>query len=73
MKKTTLLTVVLVVLLVVSAVQAVQLTSLKAKLESNELTTKSRTVKTSTQSSGSGGDISIPDSLGNLPKMVGGC
>jgi len=71
MKKTTLLSLVLVVLLVVSAVQAVQLTSLKTKLESNELATKSRTVKSSVQSSSGG--VSVPDSLGNLPKMVGGC
>ena len=71
MKKTTMLTVILIVLVIVSAVQAFQLTSLKAKLESNELSTKSRTVQPSVQSSG--GDVSVPNSLDNLPQMVGGC
>jgi hypothetical protein len=69
MNKTTLLTLVLAVLVIVSAVQAVQLTTLKSKLADNDVktTTSSPTVKSS------GGEVSTPKSLDNLPQMVGGC
>ena len=71
MNKTTILTIILMVLVVVSAVQAFQLTSLKAKIESNELSTKTKSSTPAVQSSGGG--ITTPKSLDNLPKMVGGC
>ena len=70
MSKTMILTLVLVVMVLVSAVQAYQLTTLKTKIENNELTTSSRVVKSSTASSGG---ASVPSSLQNLPQMVGGC
>ena len=71
MNKMTLMTIVLVTLVLVSGIQAVQLTGLKSKLVNNELSTKS--VSHSVGSSGGSGEVAVPDSLQNLPQMVGGC
>lgn len=68
MNKTTIITLILVVLVFISAVQAYQLTALKARLESNEFTAKTKSA--SVQSSG---PAVTSKSLENLPKMVGGC
>ena len=62
----TILTIVLVVLLGITAVQAYQLTTLKSKLESNEL-------QSSRVNTGASSGVSTPESIQDLPQMVGGC
>jgi len=59
--------IVLAVLVVVSAVQAFQLSDVKDKIQSGAV------VSSGSGSGGSTGGASLPSSLDNLPKMVGGC
>ena len=67
MDKTLVIAAVLVVMVAVSAVQAVQLTELKSKLADDSVATNTVRVKQDT------GSVAVPQSLDNLPQMVGGC
>lgn len=60
----------LVVLIVVSAVQAVQIASLSSGLETGSV---SLTGAPTGDNPNQGGQVSLPQSLKNLPGMVGGC
>ncbi len=73
MNKTTLIAIILGVLVVVSLVQAVQMSSLKAKIAEGKLSVKSAGGSVAV-SAGSGNKVAaVPDSVKNLPQMVGGC
>jgi len=75
MKTTKIVAIVLGVLVIISMVQAFQLNGLKTKVAEGGLSVKSSSGSTTTASSG--GDAkttaSLPSSVKNLPKMVGGC
>ena len=70
MKQTTIIAIVLAVLLLVSGVQAYQLTSLKSKINDGQLAVSSAKSATPLASSGGSG---VPESIKDLPSMVGGC
>ncbi|MBI2971819.1 MAG: hypothetical protein HYY37_05360 [Candidatus Aenigmarchaeota archaeon] len=71
-KKDTVLTALLAVLVLVSAVQAVQLMSLSTALANGGVAPKAVS-KPVTSASGGSSQGSIPQSLQDLPDMVGGC
>lgn len=75
MKTTTIVAVILGILVLISVVQAFQLNSLKDKIAGGQLEIKSSSSKTPIASSGDSGKktASLPTSIKNLPKMVGGC
>ena len=76
MKKEVLITIVLAILVLVSLVQALQLRGLKGQIETGgfSVQTKAATTPVATGSSGSSGSGgALPQSLDNLPQMVGGC
>ena len=66
--KLNVVTLVLFVLIIVSVVQAVQLNTLKTGISTTE-----QVVSVRQNSPSNNGDVSVPQSLQNLPKMVGGC
>ena len=72
MKKEVLITIVLAVLVLVSLVQALQLRSLKSQIETGSFSVQTKAAATPV-ASGSGGSPALPQSLDNLPQMVGGC
>ena len=75
MKQTTIIALVLAVLVLVSAVQAFQLNTLKTKISEGKVSIgsgKSATPLTSSGSS-SGPPSGVPQSVSDLPQMVGGC
>lgn len=67
--KLNVVTLVLFVLIIVSVVQAVQLNTLKTGISTTEQVVS---VKQNPQSNNNG-DVSVPQSIQNLPQMVGGC
>ncbi len=69
MKQTTIVAVVLGVLILISAVQTVQLYNLKTTISGGGL----KTASASTPVAASGDVGTVPDSIKNLPAMVGGC
>jgi len=75
MKKEVLITLVLAILVLVSLVQALQLRSLKSQIETGSFSvqTKAAATPVASGSAGSGGSPALPQSLDNLPQMVGGC
>lgn len=74
MKQTTLIAIVLGILVLISVVQAFQLNGLKEKVAEGQLEVKSASSSTAVASSGtSRKTASLPASVKNLPKMVGGC
>ena len=75
MKTTTIVAVILGILVLISVVQAFQLNSLKDKITEGQLEVKSSSSTTPVASSGDSGKktASLPASVKNLPKMVGGC
>lgn len=76
MKTTTIVAIILGILVIISVVQAFQLNSLKSKVAEGQLSVGSSTAKTRPlASSGTSGKrtASLPSSVKNLPKMVGGC
>ena len=74
MNKNIIIVVVLGVLILISIVQAVQLTGLKSKLATGGTKVSTASQNTVATSAGNtGGQVSVPKSLQNLPNMVGGC
>ncbi len=75
MKQTTLIAIVLGILVLISIVQAIQLNGLKQKMAEGQLEVKSASSTTKVASSGTDSKktASLPASIKNLPKMVGGC
>ena len=72
MKKEVLITIVLAVLVLVSLVQALQLRSLKSQIETGSFSVQTKAAATPV-ASGSAVSPALPQSLDNLPQMVGGC
>ncbi len=71
-KKDTVLTALLAVLVLVSAVQAVQLMTLSSALAGGSVPVKTVS-KPASSAAGGSSQGSVPQSLQNLPDMVGGC
>ena len=65
MNKNVIIAIVLGILLLLTVVQAFQVNTIKDKLSGG--------VSLSTGAAPSGGGLSVPSSLDNLPTMVGGC
>ena len=76
MKQTTIVAIILGVLVLISALQAFQLNNLKENVETGGLKMGSGSSVATPLSSGGDSDKSVqslPSSVKNLPKMVGGC
>lgn len=73
MKKPVIIAIVLGVLVIISLVQAFQLNSLKKSIAEEKLSLGSGTSTTPTESSSKKEISTLPNSISNLPKMVGGC
>ena len=73
MEQKTIIALILGVLVLVSVVQAVQLYSLKEKVSTGNFKVSSAAGGVSTAASGSKQVGSVPASVKELPKMVGGC
>lgn len=76
MKTTTIVALILGILVLISVVQAFQLNGLKSKVIEGQLSVGSSSTKTTvaaSSGSSSKSTASLPASVKNLPKMVGGC
>ncbi len=75
MKQTTIVAIVLGVLVLISVAQAFQLSVLKTRIREGQTSVSSSSIRTAVTTSGgsSGRTATLPSSVQNLPKMVGGC
>lgn len=76
MKTTTIVAIILGILVLISVVQAFQLNSLKNKVAEGQLSVGASSSKTTVATPSGDSDkktASLPSSVKNLPKMVGGC